>query len=147
MALFQYRQLQFLQHLHDNYSCIYVPSLQGVVYDGQQVVSVGSKVVKRAIVADMDKAFTPNTQLVSNVELVHDRAVLELFRGCANGCRFCQAGFIYRPVRERSVDNAFGLCTQLLENTGYDELSLNSLSTGDYSGLTQLKSDIILLPI
>ena len=134
---------QFLQHLHANYSCIYVPSLQGVVYEGQKVVSVGDKVVKRNIVADLNQAFTPNTQLVSNVELVHDRAVLELFRGCANGCRFCQAGFIYRPVRERTVDNAFNLCTQLLENTGYDELSLNSLSTGDYSGLTKLLDKLL----
>ena len=134
---------EFLQYLHDNYSCIYVPSLQGVEYDGQKVVSVGQKVVKRNVVADLNTAFTPNTQLVSNVELVHDRAVLELFRGCANGCRFCQAGFIYRPVRERTVDNAFSLCTQLLQNTGYDELSLNSLSTGDYSGLSQLLDKLL----
>jgi len=134
---------QFLQYLHQTYDCIYVPSLQGVQYQDGKVVSVGSKIVKRNVVADLNQAFTPNTQLVSNVELVHDRAVLELFRGCANGCRFCQAGFIYRPVRERTVDNAFSLCTQLLQNTGYDELSLNSLSTGDYSGLSQLLDKLL----
>ncbi|MBR2974509.1 MAG: TIGR03960 family B12-binding radical SAM protein [Clostridia bacterium] len=134
---------QFLQYLHQTYDCIYVPSLQGVEYQDGKVVSVGSKIVKRNVVADLNQAFTPNTQLVSNVELVHDRAVLELFRGCANGCRFCQAGFIYRPVRERTVDNAFSLCTQLLQNTGYDELSLNSLSTGDYSGLSQLLDKLL----
>ena len=86
----------------------------------------------------MNVTFTPQTQLVPNMEIVHDRAVAELFRGCANGCRFCQAGFIYRPVRERSVDNAFQLCKNLIESTGYDELSLNSLSTSDYSALMPL---------
>lgn len=73
-----------------------------------------------------------------NLEIVHDRAVAELFRGCANGCRFCQAGFIYRPVRERSPDTVVAICRSLLLSTGYDELSLNSLSTGDYSGLKEI---------
>lgn len=87
---------------------------------------------------DLEHTFFPHTSLVPNLEIVHDRAVMELFRGCANGCRFCQAGFIYRPVRERSVDNVYNACRDIIRNTGYDELSLNSLSTSDYSGLMDL---------
>jgi len=89
-------------------------------------------------VYDLDNEYFPHTALVPNLEIVHDRAVMELFRGCANGCRFCQAGFIYRPVRERSVENVYQTCCDLIKNTGYDELSLNSLSTSDYSGLLEL---------
>ncbi len=87
---------------------------------------------------DLEHTYFPEKALVPNLEIVHDRAVMELFRGCANGCRFCQAGFIYRPVRERSVDNVYNTCRDLIKNTGYDELSLNSLSTSDYSGLLEL---------
>ncbi len=134
---------EFLQYLHDNYPCVYVPSLSCAVYNGDSAVSVGDKVVKRTIVTNLDAMFTPDKQLVPNMELIHDRAVIELFRGCANGCRFCQAGYIYRPVRERSVEQAFGLCTRLLDNTGYDELSLNSLSTSDYSGLQPLLDKLL----
>ena len=128
----------FLRFVDEKYSCIYVPSLHPATYNGQLVESLPSKTVWRNIEADLNTTFTPKTQLVPSIEIVHNRAVAELFRGCANGCRFCQAGFIYRPVRERSVDNAFELCTALLDATGYDELSLNSLSTSDYSGLMPL---------
>ncbi len=143
-----YRRLKlskkdFLRYVNDNYPCIYVPSLTEAIYNGDSVVSIEGKSVERSIVADMDSVFTPDRQLVPNMELIHDRAVIELFRGCANGCRFCQAGYIYRPVRERSVDNAYGLCTRLLDNTGYDELSLNSLSTSDYSGLSPLLEQLL----
>lgn len=129
---------EFLQFIDDKYDCLYVPSLHPAEYRGDRPVTLPSKTVKRNVEKDMDSVFTPQTQLVPNMEIVHDRAVAELFRGCANGCRFCQAGFIYRPVRERSAENAFSLCKNLLESTGYDELSLSSLSTGDYSGLQQL---------
>ncbi len=134
---------EFLKYVDDNYSCIYVPSLHNAVYDGDKVVSCPNCSAWRNIEADLNTTFTPYTQLVPNMEIVHDRAVAELFRGCANGCRFCQAGFIYRPVRERTVDNAFNLCKTLLEQTGYDELSLNSLSTGDYSGLMPLLDKLL----
>ena len=132
------KKSDFLRYIDEKYSCIYVPSLHDAVYDGDVVKHVPDRTVWRNIEANLDETFTPTTQLVPNMEIVHDRAVAELFRGCANGCRFCQAGFIYRPVRERSVDNAFELCKSLLESTGYDELSLNSLSTSDYSGLMPL---------
>lgn len=135
---FEGSKAEFLQYVDETYSCIYVPGLHPAHYDGQKVVSLPSKSVWRNIEKDLNSTFCPQTQLVPNMEIVHDRAVAELFRGCANGCRFCQAGFIYRPVRERTVENAFKLCTKLLENTGYDELSLNSLSTGDYSNLMPL---------
>ncbi len=133
----------FLKHLDENYDFIYVPELHPAEYDKDRVVSVPDRRVWRSIEKDMNAVFTPYTQLVPNMEIVHDRAVAELFRGCANGCRFCQAGFIYRPVRERSVENAFELCTKLLESTGYDELSLNSLSTSDYSGLMPLLDKLL----
>ncbi len=134
---------QFLRYVDDTYNCIYVPSLHPANYCGDIVTSLPSKSVWRNIEKDMNTTFTPYTQLVPNMEIVHDRAVAELFRGCANGCRFCQAGFIYRPVRERTVENAFDLCTRLLQSTGYDELSLNSLSTGDYSGLMPLLEKLL----
>lgn len=136
--VFKGSKSDFLRYVDENYSCIYVPSLHNAEYDGDKVTVIPDRRVWRNIEKDMNTVFTPQTQLVPNLEIVHDRAVAELFRGCANGCRFCQAGFIYRPVRERSVDNAFDLCRNLLESTGYDELSLNSLSTGDYSGLMPL---------
>ena len=128
----------FLRYVDEKYSCIYVPSLHDAVYDGERLQTLPQTSVWRNIEPDMNTVFTPTTQLVPSMEIVHDRAVAELFRGCANGCRFCQAGFIYRPVRERSCENAFELCKALIESTGYDELSLNSLSTSDYSELLPL---------
>ncbi len=132
------KKSEFLRYVDENYECIYVPSLHPALYEKEQVKSLPDRRAWRNVEEDMNAVFTPQTQLVPSMEIVHDRAVAELFRGCANGCRFCQAGFIYRPVRERTPDNAFELCKALLESTGYDELSLNSLSTSDYSGLTEL---------
>ncbi|MDE7191796.1 MAG: TIGR03960 family B12-binding radical SAM protein [Clostridia bacterium] len=93
---------------------------------------------KRAVVKDLDEAYYPTKILVPNCDIVHDRSSIELFRGCANGCRFCQAGFYYRPIRERSVDTLVRQACELMDNTGYDELGLLSLSTSDYSGLKEL---------
>ncbi len=132
------KKIDFLRYVDEHYECIYVPSLHPALYDGDKVLKVPDRRVWRNIESDMNTVFTPRTQLVPSMEIVHDRAVAELFRGCANGCRFCQAGFIYRPVRERTAENAFELCRDLLESTGYDELSLNSLSTSDYSELMPL---------
>lgn len=109
--------------------------------DGVYVPSLNNP-TKRAVVQDLNNAYFPTKILVPNCEIVHDRAVIELFRGCANGCRFCQACFFYRPIRERSVATLKKYAIQLLDSTGYDELSLSSLSTSDYSCLKQLVDEI-----
>ncbi len=98
--------------------------------------------VKKAVVSDINKSYYPSKPLVPNIEIVHDRVALELYRGCASGCRFCQACFIYRPIREKMKDVAIKQAINLLENTGYNELSLSSLSTGDYSFLMELLPDL-----
>ncbi len=105
--------------------------------DGVYVPSLNNP-TKRAVVKDLDKAYYPTKILVPNCDIVHDRSSIELFRGCANGCRFCQAGFYYRPIRERSVDTLVKQACELMDSTGYDELGLLSLSTSDYSGLKEL---------
>lgn len=87
---------------------------------------------------DMDKSFYPDNFVVPLVEIVHDRAVQEIFRGCIRGCRFCQAGMIYRPVREKSPETINKQCRALCDNTGYDEVSLSSLSSSDYSQIVPL---------
>lgn len=101
-----------------------------------------NKTVVKAVVKDLSEAYYPTKILVPNIEITHDRAVLELYRGCSNGCRFCQAGFYYRPIREKSADKLFAQACALVEATGYDELSLASLSTSDYRELPKLISDI-----
>lgn len=105
--------------------------------EGVYVPSVGGT-VKRAVVKDLDKAYYPTKILVPSCDIVHDRSTLELFRGCANGCRFCQACFYYRPIREKKKDTLLRQAKELIINTGYEELSLSSLSTSDYSQLKEL---------
>lgn len=97
-------------------------------------------IVKKRVVKDLDKAPFPISPVVPNTEVVHDRVSLELFRGCTRGCRFCSAGFVYRPVRERSLQRLEDLATKLSANTGYDEISLGSLSSSDYSRIRDLVS-------
>lgn len=119
---------------------VYIPALTQVHYtpDGKIDRFEGITKVKRAIIQDLDNALYPHTFAVPNVESVHDRAVIEVMRGCYRGCRFCQAGFIYRPVRRRSVDTLTQTACDLVRNTGYEEVSMNSLSTGDYKHLREL---------
>lgn len=95
------------------------------------------------MVCDLDAASYPDKLIVPYGEIVHNRIMLEIFRGCTRGCRFCQAGMIYRPVRERSRARLMGLAQKLVAATGYDEISLMSLSSGDYSCLPELAHEMV----
>ena len=117
---------------------VYVPTLTKPVYENGKITKFEGNSVKRAICLDLENAPYPHFQPVGNVEVVHDRAVIEIMRGCYRGCRFCQAGFIYRPVRKRSVDTLTRLACDLIKNTGYENVSMNSLSTSDYGELSTL---------
>lgn len=129
---------------------IYVPSLYDVSYNEDGTIKefkpkyedVPAKVKKR-IVADFDKSEFPDSFIVPYTDIVHDRVVLETFRGCTNGCRFCQAGMIYRPVREKTRETLVNQARQLIENTGYQEVSLSSLSTCDYSDIQGLIHELM----
>ncbi|HIS95456.1 MAG TPA: TIGR03960 family B12-binding radical SAM protein, partial [Candidatus Ventricola gallistercoris] len=129
---------------------VYVPSLYGVTYHEDGTLAsfeplrpdVPRTVVKN-MVADLNSAEYPQSVIVPFMEIVHDRINLEVLRGCTRGCRFCQAGMIYRPVRERSVERLLELAKQLVEGTGYEEITLSSLSTGDYSCLPQLAHELM----
>ncbi|MCR4398100.1 MAG: TIGR03960 family B12-binding radical SAM protein [Firmicutes bacterium] len=121
----------------------YVPSLyrpeynpDGTVRDVRPSRSGVPPGVRRRIAAPLDLADYPLAPPVPFMEVVHDRAVVELFRGCTRGCRFCQAGMIYRPVRERPLEDVVRASRELVRNTGYDEVSLMSLSSTDYSGMS-----------
>lgn len=128
---------------------IYVPSLYNISYlddgriDKTEPVCGGvpEKVTKR-IIPDLDKVFYPEKFVVPFSEIVHDRAVVEVLRGCIRGCRFCQAGFIYRPFREKSAGTVVKEAKSLCESTGYEELSLASLSTSDHSDIEELLTEM-----
>ena len=123
---------------------VYVPSLYDVSYndDGtlKEVTPRGdapARVHKR-VVKDLDKVYYPTKFVVPFIDVVHDRVTHEIFRGCIRGCRFCQAGFIYRPIREKHPETINEQCRELIKNTGYDEISLCSLSSSDYSHIQEL---------
>lgn len=129
---------------------VYVPSLYDVKYNDDGTIKELCELyegaplpVTRAILPSIEETDFPINPIIPMVEAVHDRAVTETFRGCTRGCRFCQAGMIYRPVRERSKDRILQLAKTQLENTGHDELSLLSLSTSDYSCFEELATELI----
>ena len=128
---------------------IYVPSLYTVNYNADGTVNsiIPEKgvppVVRKRIISDMNNIYYPDNFVVPFSEIVHDRAVTEVLRGCIRGCRFCQAGFLYRPFREKSAESICRQSKALCENTGYDELSLASLSTSDHSDISEILSKLI----
>ena len=128
---------------------VYVPSLYDLEYNPDGTIASLSakgdtpKSVKKRIIKDLDKVYYPDSFVVPFIEIVHDRVVEEVFRGCIRGCRFCQAGFIYRPVREKSAETVNRQAKCLCENTGYDEISLSSLSTSDYREIEPLLSKML----
>lgn len=129
---------------------VYVPSFYDVEYNSDNTVksvtpnnSHAKKTVRKRIMKDFSSAYTPETIIVPFGEVVHDRVMLEVMRGCLRGCRFCQAGYIYRPLRERSPERLLGIAENLLSCSGYDEISLSSLSTSDFGGLKELTDGLL----
>ena len=128
---------------------VYVPSFYTHEYndDGTLKAIIPAEgaptVLTKRIVEDLDKAYWPTKMIVPSTEIVHDRANLEVFRGCIRGCRFCQAGFSCRPVRRKSADVLYRQAVETLEDSGNNEITLSSLSTSDYRGLKELTDELI----
>jgi radical SAM family uncharacterized protein len=129
---------------------VYVPKFYDVVYNEDGTVKErivlnpkAPEIVKRRIVKDIDKSYFPDKMIVPYIDTVHDRVVLEILRGCLRGCRFCQAGMLYRPYREKSVDTLLDQADKLIEASGHEEMSLSSLSSSDYSCIGDLTTKLL----
>ncbi len=133
-----------------NISGIYVPSLYTVKYneDGtckkaEPIREGVPKSIRKRIIKDLSNVYYPEKIIVPYSRIVHDRVTMEIFRGCIRGCRFCQAGYIYRPVREKSAEKVLEAAKKLVESTGYDEISLASLSTSDYTEFDKMSNELL----
>ncbi|MGL5676042.1 MAG: TIGR03960 family B12-binding radical SAM protein [Cellulosilyticaceae bacterium] len=142
---------EFLEALLD-IEGMYVPCFYEEVYNEDGTIKEKKPLhpnaktkIKKVVIEDMDNVFYPDKQVLPWIQAVHDRVTLEMFRGCLRGCRFCQAGMIYRPVREKSKDVLISHAKNLLESTGYDEISLASLSTSDYKDLQPFADELLEL--
>ena len=129
---------------------VYIPSLYEVSYNEDGTIKSHQPIypdvparVRKRIIADLDKAPYPEKLVMPYIETVHDRITLEVYRGCIRGCRFCQAGMVYRPIREKSPETLCKAAKCLYENTGYDEISLISLSISDYSKIRELTDSLL----
>ena len=127
---------------------VYVPSLYDVEYNPSGTVKSytpkngAPKTIRKRIMKDLDEAYFPEKFVVPMIDVVHNRVVSEVLRGCIRGCRFCQAGFIYRPYREKSINSINSQSKSLCDSTGYNEVSLSSLSTSDYSQINELIDEL-----
>jgi radical SAM family uncharacterized protein len=129
---------------------VYVPCLYTVEYNSDGTIKSRTpknknypEIIEKRIIENLDKSYYPKDIIVPLTEIVHDRIMLETFRGCTRGCRFCQAGIIYRPVREKSKETLIEQAEALIRSTGYDEISLTSLSICDYSEIQNLVNDLV----
>lgn len=145
----RYKKIEFLKEV-SKLEGVYVPQFYDIFYKEdntidrmEPIVEGAPKVVRKRIIKELDKSYYPEKIIVPFIETVHDRIPLEIFRGCTRGCRFCQAGMIYRPVREKTVDTLTELAERLVNSTGYGDISLTSLSSCDYSQIKLLVSELI----
>ncbi|MBQ9757890.1 MAG: TIGR03960 family B12-binding radical SAM protein [Clostridia bacterium] len=133
---------------------VYVPSFYDVEYKNDGTIeevkpnrSGVSEKIKKRIVKELDNSYILDKMIVPFMDIVHDRITLEIFRGCIRGCRFCQAGYLYRPVREHSVDKLIETAQKMIDNTGYEEMSLSSLSTSDFTCLQELVDRLLEITV
>lgn len=145
-----YTREAFLHKAASTIEGVYIPAFYKVEYNGDGTLKEYTPIyddiprkIKKRIITDLDKVSYPEKLVMPYIETVHDRIVLEVYRGCIRGCRFCQAGMVYRPIREKSPETLCKLAKCLYENTGYEEISLISLSISDYSELRRLTDGLL----